>query len=126
MTAHATIDKVSSKAGDLGTRAHELASDVLPPLQDIVLPKVTTAASAVADVAKDKGGDLWVKVSESEQGHELARRAALVAAGAKGESPKRWPLLLAGIVTGLAVGTLVGRRTAVAAKPSTEDSTSTR
>ncbi len=124
MTAHTTLDKVSSKAGDIGSRAQELASDVLPPLQDSVLPKVQAAAGAVADAAKDKSGDLWVKVSESEQGHELARRAALVAAGAKGESPKRWPLLLAGIVTGVTIGTLVGRKTATTVPPAAVDPTS--
>lgn len=131
MNASSTVDAVTASASALADSANALArraqdfatqtalpavnaaaSQVQQTANETVLPALQSAAGTVADSARGHSRDLWSRVAETEQAQELARRAGLVAAGTKGESPRRWPLLVAGVATGVLLGGVLGRRTA--------------
>jgi len=85
------------------------------------LPAVTAAATTVADRASGVATDTVLPaltvaaahardaVLESGPAHQVAARAALVAAGAR-QRRGRWPLLALGVVAGLALGAAAASR----------------
>lgn len=93
------------------------ASRAQQTANDTVFPALQSAATTVAESARAHGQDLWERVAETEQAQELARRATLVAAGSQGQTPKRWPLLVAGVGVGVLLGAILGRRTAATPPP---------
>ncbi len=99
------LPAVTAAAATVADRASGVATDT-------VLPALTVAAAHARDA-----------VLESGPAHQVAARAALVAAGAR-QRRGRWPLLALGVVAGLALGAAAAsrRRRSAPSTPSESES----